>query len=198
LFELGRTVIFRGDPQEGNRFVTEGLVLSSVRRDRWQMIAGFELLAEVAAMRGLPERAGLLLGAAAALREAIGVSAELIHDSGDPVAVLPRSHSAFANAWEAGKALSLDEAVALALTEEPTAASVASGRTGDPVMTHGLTQRERVVLQRIATGQSNRQIAHALSLSERTVENHVRHILAKLDLPSRTAAAAFAIRQGLA
>ena len=43
-----------------------------------------------------------------------------------------------------------------------------------------------------------RQIAENLNLSERTVENHVLHILTKLDVPSRTAAAGYAIRNGLA
>jgi DNA-binding CsgD family transcriptional regulator len=61
-----------------------------------------------------------------------------------------------------------------------------------------LTPREREVLRLVAGGQSNREIAAGLFLSERTVENHVRHILAKLDLVSRTAAAAYAIRHGLA
>ncbi len=54
------------------------------------------------------------------------------------------------------------------------------------------------MLRQVAAGQSNRQIAELLHLSERTVENHVRHILTKLDLPSRTAAAGYAIRHGLA
>ena len=43
----------------------------------------------------------------------------------------------------------------------------------------------------------NRAIAIELSISERTVENHVFHILTKLGINSRTAAAAWAIRQGL-
>ena len=68
-----------------------------------------------------------------------------------------------------------------------------------PMLADGrLTPREHEVLRLIAEGRSNRKIADALSLSERTVENHVRHILDKLDLDSRTAAATFAVRHGLA
>ncbi len=61
-----------------------------------------------------------------------------------------------------------------------------------------LTPREREVLTLVARGQTNRQIAHQLSVSEHTVHRHVTNILRKLDLPSRTAAAGVAIRAGLA
>ncbi len=57
--------------------------------------------------------------------------------------------------------------------------------------------RELEVLRLVAEGHSNRAIADALSISERTVEHHVAHILTKLDLDSRTAAATFAVRNGL-
>ena len=62
----------------------------------------------------------------------------------------------------------------------------------------GLSPREEEVLRLVAEGLSNRQIAERLSLSERTVEHHVLHVLAKLDLPSRTAAANWALHNGLA
>lgn len=61
----------------------------------------------------------------------------------------------------------------------------------------GLTRREQEVLRLLTEGRSNRAIADALSLSERTVEAHVLHILAKLRLESRTAAATWAVRHGL-
>ena len=54
------------------------------------------------------------------------------------------------------------------------------------------------MLRLLATGSSNREIAAGLSISERTVEHHVRHVLTKLGLPSRTAAAAYAHTRGLA
>lgn len=55
---------------------------------------------------------------------------------------------------------------------------------------HPLTTRERDVLRRIALGHTNKAIAAALGLSERTVDRHVSNILGKLDVPSRTAATA--------
>jgi pimeloyl-ACP methyl ester carboxylesterase/DNA-binding CsgD family transcriptional regulator len=58
-----------------------------------------------------------------------------------------------------------------------------------------LTARENEVVALIADGKSNAAIAAELSLSEHTVKRHVANILMKLDLPSRAAAAAFAVRQ---
>jgi RNA polymerase sigma factor (sigma-70 family) len=60
-----------------------------------------------------------------------------------------------------------------------------------------LTPREREVLRLVADGLTNRQIAERLVVSEHTVHRHVTNLLRKLDLPSRTAAAAYAVRSGL-
>jgi DNA-binding NarL/FixJ family response regulator len=60
-----------------------------------------------------------------------------------------------------------------------------------------LTSRERQVLALIATGRTNRAIADALAISDRTVDRHVSNILTKLDLPSRSAATAYAYERGL-
>jgi DNA-binding NarL/FixJ family response regulator len=57
-----------------------------------------------------------------------------------------------------------------------------------------LTPREREVLAQIARGRSNREIARALVVSEKTVKAHVSSILAKLDLADRTQAALYAVR----
>jgi len=62
---------------------------------------------------------------------------------------------------------------------------------------HGLTRRELQVLRLVSAGSSNATIAAELSLSERTVERHLSNIFTKLDLSSRTAAAAWIYRHGL-
>lgn len=61
-----------------------------------------------------------------------------------------------------------------------------------------LTEREVEVLQWVAQGQSNREISDLLSISEATVRTHVSNILSKLNLCSRTQAALYALRAGLA
>jgi NarL family two-component system response regulator LiaR len=61
-----------------------------------------------------------------------------------------------------------------------------------------LTEREIEVLRLLAEGHSNRDIGKMLSISEATVRTHVSNILAKLDLGSRTQAALYALREGLA
>ena len=62
---------------------------------------------------------------------------------------------------------------------------------------YGLTGREREILVHVADGKSDREIADMLFLSRRTVSEHVRHILGKMDVPSRTAATALALRAGM-
>jgi DNA-binding CsgD family transcriptional regulator len=62
---------------------------------------------------------------------------------------------------------------------------------------HGLSPRELEVLGLLVTGASNERIAATLGITGRTVEAHVDHVRAKLDAPSRTAAAARALRLGL-
>lgn len=60
-----------------------------------------------------------------------------------------------------------------------------------------LTEQERRVLAHLAQGESNREIAAAMELAEKTVRNYVSNILSKLSLASRAQAAAFAIRNRL-
>ncbi|HEY0754109.1 MAG TPA: response regulator transcription factor [Ktedonobacteraceae bacterium] len=61
----------------------------------------------------------------------------------------------------------------------------------------GLSPREREVLQLLAQGQTNREIARALTVSASTIKIHVEHILAKLEVSDRTQAAVRAIELGL-
>jgi len=62
----------------------------------------------------------------------------------------------------------------------------------------GLTARERDVLQLVAAGSTNREIAASLFVSANTVNFHMKNILTKLHVKNRSQAAAYAVRSGLA
>jgi two-component system, NarL family, response regulator LiaR len=66
-----------------------------------------------------------------------------------------------------------------------------------PTSPEALTERETEVLRLLAHGRSNKEIAHDLVISEKTVKTHVSNILAKLGVSSRTQAALYAARVGL-
>ena len=58
-----------------------------------------------------------------------------------------------------------------------------------------LTPREREILQLLADGMANTDVAEKLFISQETVKSHVRHILTKLEADTRTHAVAIALRQ---
>lgn len=103
-----------------------------------------------------------------------------------------------------GRALSLAEQAARTarrLGMAPTLASATelihelTGASPDAVAS--LTAREREVALLVADGLANRAIAEQLTVSERTVETHMRHVLTKLGLTNRTQVAAWTLRAGL-
>ena len=72
-----------------------------------------------------------------------------------------------------------------------------AAKLADRLTTSGLTRREIQVLQFVADGKGNKEIAVALSISEGTVKTHVSSILAKLDAADRTHAVTIALRRGI-
>ena len=70
---------------------------------------------------------------------------------------------------------------------------IQAGPAEDPRLT-SLTAQERRILELIADGRTNRQIAETLFLAEKTVKNYVSNLLAKLGMERRTQAATFAAR----
>jgi DNA-binding CsgD family transcriptional regulator len=104
--------------------------------------------------------------------------------------------AAFATNWTIGQARTIAESVA-DIDAILAAARRAPSPSAGSVSTHALTVRESEVLRLVAQGRSNQDIAAALFISVSTVKSHLNHVLAKLDVPSRTAAASYAHTHGL-
>jgi two-component system, NarL family, response regulator LiaR len=79
----------------------------------------------------------------------------------------------------------------------PRAAARLMQAISAPESPEALTDRETDVLRLLAQGQSNKQIAHSLNNTEKTIKTHVSRILSKLGVQSRTQATLYAIRTGL-
>jgi DNA-binding NarL/FixJ family response regulator len=80
------------------------------------------------------------------------------------------------------------------LLADDVAAVLVAGGAGSSSGSGGLTEREGDVLRELAQGRSNREIARALVVSEKTVKTHVSNILLKLGVQDRTQAALWAVR----
>lgn len=111
-----------------------------------------------------------------------------------PMIVAALGERKFREAYETGAAWTIDEAIEHALGYQLPALDIEE----ESPAPGGLSPRELDVLGQMAQGMSNRQIADALFVSHRTVTTHVTHIMTKLDAGSRTAAVAWAIRNGIA
>jgi len=74
---------------------------------------------------------------------------------------------------------------------------VIASRLAERMMRSDLTARELEILKMLSKGLTNKQIGHALGISDNTVKNHVNSIIEKLEVSDRTEAATTAIQRGL-
>jgi len=114
---------------------------------------------------------------------ALNVAAALVAaEAGAPVGPAWSRVHLGAGRWVTLRAERMTGAVDLAVTIE---VSTVAERREVFALAHGLSPREREVLGQLATGADSRTIARALALSEHTVNDHVRAVLAKCDAPTR-------------
>src|SRR5688572_3582798 len=199
LFVLASLAHERLEVPRAGALYREAIDLAWKHHDRLCVRMALPGLAGLATLEGDPVRALRLAGAASALEENAGIWAfPPIRDrhqrwlAAARDAVDPQAREA---AWAAGRALPLDDAVAYAL--EPTTtvgepAARAQDEPGDP-----LSAREHEVLQLIAQGRTNREIAEALYVTEHTVKYHVTSLFNRLNVTSRAEAVARASALGL-
>jgi non-specific serine/threonine protein kinase len=195
LWLLGSQRYQHGDLRQATALISESLRLQRSFNDLWNTARCMEALAWVATARGLHEYAARVFGAADTLWRSLGSSlpgyppfvasheaceAELRRALGD----------AFTAAFQDGAEFTLDEAIAYALDEKT---DVSTQKL--PEAPSVLTRRERQVAELVAQGLSNKDIAAALVIAQRTAEGHVERILAKLGFTSRTQIASWAAKR---
>jgi len=176
--------------------------------DRGGSAEALEGIAQVAIGLGDHERAAMLLAAADGLREAVE----------HPIAPIDRvpytqmltelrEHlgDRFDAHWEADRSLTAAEIRALAreILDDQLLPAKSSSRLSrrtnirSLIKDMGVTEREIEVLALVAAGKTDRDIGEELFISTRTVQSHVAHLLTKLEVGTRSAAVARALRSGI-
>jgi predicted ATPase/DNA-binding SARP family transcriptional activator/DNA-binding CsgD family transcriptional regulator len=192
LVNLGLAALGQGNRERATVSFKEGLGVAQEVGIKASVINALEAMATLAGTLGEASRAAHLWGAAQAAREITGIALppgeRALHE---PYLASARSRLG-ESAWDAalaeGRAMSLEEAAEYALSEKESATPEQPSSGAQPP---NLTPREQEVAVLVAQDLTNRQIASRLMLSEHTVVTHVRNILKKLGLHSRTQIAAW-------
>lgn len=181
----------QGDGDRALRLLRQGLQLIRQQKDPYMAAIALETLAWIAGTQDSAHRTAVLLGASHALSHSTGTSAVLFpnlavhHEDSERAARHSLGGPAFEAAYHEGATLDLDAAIGYALSQQPRAPAPGPDHRTE------LTTREREVADLVAEGLSNRAIAARLSISQRTAEGHVEHILTKLGFTSRAQIAAW-------
>jgi DNA-binding CsgD family transcriptional regulator/tetratricopeptide (TPR) repeat protein len=198
---LGSLAVDLGDLPLGVRHLRDAMSIYRKLGDRSGVFVTLEGFAEVAEIRGHDELAAMLYAAGKVIRDEIGApvpASDRARYDGVIEGLRGRLGDTFAPAWEAGELMSLDDAVSAAVDAGMTpAAPTQVVHPGPAARGAGLTRREIEVLELVARGKTNNEIADRLSISVRTVSTHVSNMLGKLGLPNRSAMAAYAHNAGL-
>lgn len=200
----GQVATLEGQYADARASLHESLGLRQDLGDRSSIAGSLESIAALAAAEAYPARAIQLAGAATVIREAIGAQVSPMGRAMLDHWLVPLRQilgtEATALAWQAGRDMSVEQAVdlALAATEPPASRS---NRAPGHSLQHEvmvLSPREQEVASLLVHGLTNRQIAERLVITERTVAAHIEHILDKLSFASRHQVGAWAIERGLA
>jgi predicted ATPase/DNA-binding CsgD family transcriptional regulator/Tfp pilus assembly protein PilF len=199
---LGRVATAEGHYTEAHAALRESLQLRHELGDRARIAESLESLAALSAAEAQPERATQLAGAAAGVREAIGVGLSPMDRTMLDHWLVPLRQGlgpeASTRGWETGRATALEQAVEMALVvTQPSAPRRTRPSASSLQLVTILSPREQQVAALLARNLSNRQIAGQLVITERTVAAHIEHILDKLGFASRHQVSAWAAERGL-
>jgi predicted ATPase/class 3 adenylate cyclase/DNA-binding CsgD family transcriptional regulator len=201
---LGLVLLQRGDIPGAREAYTNCLVFARETGYQWAIAQSLIGFAGLHAAEGAPESAARLLAAANALLMRIDYTIPAAEQ--DYVkrlaAILRRvmGDERFEFSWRNGQIMTVDDAVDLATSEapmEPSRQPADRPRPAAPRSSGILSPRERDVARLVAAGRTNREIAHALGVAERTATAHIQNILNKLGFNSRAQIAAWATAHGL-
>ena len=197
---LGNVLLAQGRPRIAAQYHREALRVFADVND-WTNVARCAEGIARAIGAAQSDDAVRLFGATARIRTQVGhpVDAEDVpaYEHALEDAKQGVSEKVFATAWAAGQGLSWEEVIAEAEAAATMFIDSQSDLSVDEASTHGLTRRELEILPLLAAGMTVAEIADTLFVSKRTVATHVAHIYQKLDVSSRAAAAAYAVRHGL-
>ena len=203
LWGLGAAAWRRGDLDRATGRHQQSLRLWEGLNNRMGSIWCVEVLAWIAASGRQYERAAVLLGAAAGRLQSMGTTLDSYqhlvghHRDCEGQARQALGETAFQAAYHRGLDLPAGDAIAYALQQSPSPgkppapAAPGTPARAAPGPAAALSPRELQVARLVAGGRSNKQIAAELVISQRTAENHVEHILAKLSFTSRAQVAAW-------
>ncbi|MGQ4619372.1 protein kinase domain-containing protein [Nocardia sp. R7R-8] len=183
----------QGDPDRALRRLRQGLQLIRQLKDSLMGAMALETLAWIVGARGSARHAAVLLGAAQALSRSTGTSTVLFtnltvhHDDCLAAARRTLGEKAFETAYREGARLDFYAAIDYAVEPQYRTAARGLGPSAE------LTTQERKVADLVAEGLTNRAIAARLSISPRTAQGHVEHILTKLGFTSRAQIAAWTV-----
>jgi non-specific serine/threonine protein kinase len=168
---------------------------------KWVPVECLHGLASLACVAQQYERAARLSGAATQLRDALGYRSkpadQEFYEQHTATTRARLGEAAFAAAWAEGQTMTLDQAIDYALAWSESVESAQPRRQTRRPDGEILTSREREIAALVAHGRTNRQIARALIISERTADAHVQNILNKLGFNARAQIASWATERGL-
>jgi DNA-binding CsgD family transcriptional regulator len=189
------------DDEHALEMLREAMRLLDEIGTRSDLFRILEMMAAIANRASDMPRVARYLGGAEATLESrdLSWSSEATSDGAHlhDAALSALGEEAFQAQWSMAKVVGLDAIIAEALAWQPVALDI-KGTSSPREPAHGLTARELEVLRLMADGLTDQAIAAALFISRRTVTSHTGSIFSKLNLTSRTAAVAYAIRSGLA